>query len=208
MNFAVCFLAIYALLQLEYVLCVRKSERLCCGAHSAKTSGRFAGGCSLVSEKRCTWLTSTSAMSEEVTWIGAADLEQQSSATTTPADVCRNHKRAEILKMFIKKKTCQTFVLDETPEPMIGIVLPSKGWTFPRWKRLRRNHNNEDIACDAVEDATVCEPTESPIMIRRTSQVVDDDSKTLLPHECFDNKHPPTLQRGMPVILQVQMIGA
>ncbi len=59
-------------------------------------------------------------MSEEVTWIGAADLEQQSSATTTPADVCRNHKRAEILKMFIKKKTCQTFVLDETPEPMRG----------------------------------------------------------------------------------------
>ncbi len=45
-------------------------------------------------------------------------------------------------------------------------------------------------------------------MTRRTSQVVDDDSKTLLPHECLGNKHPPTLQRGMPVMLQVQMIGA
>ena len=46
---------------------------------------------------------------------------QQSSASTTPAEVCRNRERAESLKVFIKKKTCQTFVLDETPELMRGV---------------------------------------------------------------------------------------
>ena len=66
-------------------------------------------------------------MSEEVILMGAADLDQQFSANTTPAEVCRNHERAEILDMFTKKKKCQTFVLCETPEPMSGIVLRSKG---------------------------------------------------------------------------------
>ena len=54
-------------------------------------------------------------------------MDQQFSANTTPAEVCRNHERAEILDMFTKKKKCQTFVLCETPEPMSGIVLRSKG---------------------------------------------------------------------------------
>ena len=50
--------------------------------------------------------------------------------------------------------------------------------------------------------------TERPVMVRRTCEVVDYDPKLLLPREYLDIKHPPTLQRGMPVILQVQMIGA
>ena len=78
-------------------------------------------------------------MYEEVILMGAADWEQLSSASTTPAEVCRNHERAESLEMFIKKKTWQTFVLGETPEPMSGIVLRSKGLTQPRWIRLRRS---------------------------------------------------------------------
>jgi hypothetical protein len=50
--------------------------------------------------------------------------------------------------------------------------------------------------------------TERPVMVSRTCEVVDYDQKILLPREYLDIKHPPTLQRGMPVILQVQMIGA
>ena len=114
--------------------------------------------------------------------MGAADWEQQSSASTTPAEVCRNHERAESLKMFIKK-TCQTFVLDETPEPMSGVVLRSKGLTLPRWIRLSRSHSKEEIVCDASEDAIDVEPTESPVEVRRASQVVDDDPKIFLPRE-------------------------
>ncbi len=48
--------------------------------------------------------------------------------------------------------------------------------------------------------------TERPVMVRRTSQVVDDDPVILLPHEYLHNKHPPTLQRGMPVILHRQAL--
>ena len=66
-------------------------------------------------------------MSEEVILMGESDWDQQFSANTTPAEVCRNHERAEILDMFTKKKKCQTFVLGETPEPMSGIVLRNKG---------------------------------------------------------------------------------
>ena len=62
--------------------------------------------------------------------MGAADWEQQSIAGTTPSEACRNHERAESLDMFIKKKTCQTFVLDETPEPMGGVVFRST-WHGP-----------------------------------------------------------------------------
>jgi hypothetical protein len=75
-------------------------------------------------------------MYEEVILMGAADWVQQSSASTTPAEVCRSHERAESLTMFIRKKTCHTFVLDETPELMSGIVLGSSGLTLPRWIRL------------------------------------------------------------------------
>ncbi len=107
----------------------------------------------------------------------------QSSASTTPAEVCRNHERAESLEMFIKKKTCQTFVLDETREPMSGVALRSKGLTLPRWIRLSRSHRKEEIVCDASEDAIDVEPTESPVEVRRASQVVDDDPKILLPRE-------------------------
>ena len=92
--------------------------------------------------------------------MGAVGWEQQSSASTTPAEVCRNHERAESHKIFIKEKTCQTFVLDETHEPLSGIVLRSTSLTLPRWIRLRRNHSKEEIACDADEDAFDGEPTE------------------------------------------------
>ncbi len=52
--------------------------------------------------------------------MGAADWEQQSSASATPVEACRNHERAESRTMFIKKKACQDFVLDDTNKPMIG----------------------------------------------------------------------------------------
>jgi hypothetical protein len=70
-------------------------------------------------------------MSQEVTLMGdgcmgAADEEQQSSVNATPAELCRNHERAESLNVPIKKKTSQTFVLDETPEPMSGVVLRAR----------------------------------------------------------------------------------
>jgi hypothetical protein len=109
-------------------------------------------------------------MYEEVILMGAADWEQLSSASTTPAEVCRNHERAESLEMFIKKKTCQTFVLDETREPMSGVALRSKGLTLPRWIRLSRSHSKEEIVCDASEDAIDVEPTESPVEVRRAIQ--------------------------------------
>ncbi len=115
--------------------------------------------------------------------MGAADWEQLSSARTTPAEVCRNHERAESLRMFIKKETCHAFVLDETPEPMSGVVLRSKGLTLPRWIRLGRSHHKEEIFFDADEDAIDVEPTESPVKVRRASQVVDADPKILLPRE-------------------------
>jgi hypothetical protein len=74
-----------------------------------------------------------------------------SSASTTLAEVCRNHDWAESLKRCIKKKSCQTFVQDETPEPMSGIVLRSKGLTLPRWILLDRNHNREELAGNLAE---------------------------------------------------------
>ena len=43
-------------------------------------------------------------------------------------------------------------------------------------------------------------------MVSRTGEVVDDDPKILLPREYLDIKHPPTLQRGMPVILHRQAL--
>jgi hypothetical protein len=65
--------------------------------------------------------------------MGAADYEQQSSASTTLNEVCIDHERAESRTMSIRKTTCQTFVLDETHEPMSGIVLRGTGLTLPRW---------------------------------------------------------------------------
>ena len=52
--------------------------------------------------------------------MGAADWEQQSSANTTPSEVCRNHERAESHTIVIQKKICQSFVLGDTHKPMIG----------------------------------------------------------------------------------------
>jgi hypothetical protein len=103
---------------------------------------------------------------------------------------------------------CQTFALDETHELMSGIVVRSKGLTLPRWTRLGMSHNKEEIACDADEDAIDGEPTGSPVKVRRASHVVDDDPTILLAHECLDNRHPPALQRGMPVILHRQALRA
>ena len=45
-------------------------------------------------------------------------------------------------------------------------------------------------------------------MVSRISEVVDDDPKILLAHEYLDNSHPPTLQRGMPVIWHRQALRA
>ena len=44
-------------------------------------------------------------------------------------------------------------------------------------------------------------------MVRRTSQVVDDDPKILLPREYLNSTHPPILQRGMPVMFYRQALG-
>jgi hypothetical protein len=48
--------------------------------------------------------------------------------------------------------------------------------------------------------------TERLVMVSRTCEVVDYDQKILLPREYLDIKHPPTLQRGMPVILHRQAL--
>ncbi len=79
--------------------------------------------------------------------------------------------------------------------------------TLSRWIRLGRSHTKEEIVCDADEDAINGDPTESPVAVRRASEVVDDDPKILLAHEYLDNSHTPTLQRGMPVIWHRQATG-
>ena len=66
------------------------------------------------------------------------------------------------------------------------------------------SHIKEDIVCDADEYAINVDPTESPVAVRRASEVVDDDPKILMAHEYLDNNRPPTLQRVMPVIWHSQ----
>jgi hypothetical protein len=58
---------------------------------------------------------------------------------------------------------------------------------------LGRSHTKEEIVCDADEDAINGDPKESPVAVRRASEVVDDDPKILLAHEHLDNSHTPTL---------------
>ena len=97
----------------------------------------------------------------------------QSSASTTPSDVLPPPREED----------SPDHVMDETPEPMSGTVLRSKGETLPRVIRLDRNHNRGETACDADEDAIDGDHTESPVKVRCTSQVVDDDPKILLARE-------------------------
>jgi hypothetical protein len=87
----------------------------------------------------------------------------QSSASTTPSDVLPQPREED----------SPDHVMDETPEPMSGTVLRSKGETLPRVIRLDRNHNREETVCDADEDAIDGDHTESPVQVRCTSQVVD-----------------------------------
>jgi hypothetical protein len=65
--------------------------------------------------------------------------------------------------------------------------------TLSRWIRSGRSHTKEEIVCDADEDAINGDPKESPVAVRRASEVVDDDPKILLAHEHLDNSHTPTL---------------
>ena len=103
---------------------IRWSSQLCRCDRARTEHGRLACGCSLAPDNATAVPRS---MPGEVVLMGAADWDQQLGAITTPTEVCRNHERAEILDMFIKKKKRHTFVLGETPEPMSGIVLRNKG---------------------------------------------------------------------------------
>ena len=55
--------------------------------------------------------------------------------------------------------------------------------TLPPWIRLGRGHSKEEIVGDADKDAIDVEPAESPVEVRRTSHVVDDDPNILLARE-------------------------
>ncbi len=80
---------------------IRWASQLCRCGRARTEHGGLAGGCSLASD---TATTVPRSMSEEVILMGASDWDQQLSANTPPAEVCRNHERAENLDTFTKKK--------------------------------------------------------------------------------------------------------